>query len=128
MNTLKEQMLDKIKTADHAYYALDNPIMTDAEYDSLRAKFIKTYGIRDLNYVPGEVSNDFIPFKHQVPVISLSKIKRTDTDKFLKEIKKLWPVVYEPKIDGLTVVAYPNKDGSCKFVTRGNGKNWRNFT
>lgn len=60
MNTLKEQMLDKIKTADHAYYALDNPIMTDAEYDSLRAKFIKTYGIRDLNYVPGEVSNDFI--------------------------------------------------------------------
>lgn len=122
MNTLKEQMLDKIKTADHAYYALDNPIMTDAEYDSLRAKFIKTYGIRDLNYVPGEVSNDFIPFKHQVPVISLSKIKRTDTDKFLKEIKKLWPVVYEPKIDGLTVVAYPNKDGSCKFVTRGNGK------
>lgn len=122
MNTLKEQMLDKIKTADHAYYALDNPIMTDAEYDSLRAKFIKTYGIRDLNYVPGEVSNDFIPFKHQVPVISLNKIKRTDTDKFLKEIKKLWPVVYEPKIDGLTVVAYPNKDGSCKFVTRGNGK------
>lgn len=122
MNTLKEQMLDKIKTADHAYYALDNPIMTDAEYDSLRAKFIKTYGIRDLNYVPGEVSNDFIPFKHQVPVISLSKIKRTDTDKFLKEIKKLWPVVYEPKIDGLTVVAYPNKDGSCRFVTRGNGK------
>lgn len=36
MNTLKEQMLDKIKTADHAYYALDNPIMTDVDAASLR--------------------------------------------------------------------------------------------
>lgn len=121
MNILKEELLNKIKEADKAYYELDNPIMSDKEYDKIRTSFINRFGSKDLNYVPGKVTMDFIPFKHIVPVISLSKVKRTEKDKLLKEIKRLWPIVYEPKIDGLTVVAYPNKDGSCKFVTRGNG-------
>ena len=58
---------------------------------------------------------------HPVPVTSLAKIKAGETEKLHKWREKLSPVVLEPKYDGLTVVAYPQKDGSYKFVTRGSG-------
>lgn len=121
INYSKEELLNKIKEADKAYYDLDNPIMSDAEYDNLRNIFIKNFSTGLLNYVPGNVSKDFVPFNHTYPVISLNKIKRNELVKLSKEIKKLSPVVYEPKLDGLTVVAYPKENGSCMYVTRGNG-------
>lgn len=121
MNYSKEYLLKKIKEADKAYYDLDNPIMSDNEYDKLRNSFLENFSYESLDYVPGNVSKDFIPFKHLYSVISLNKIKRNETEKLSKEIKKISPVIYEAKLDGLTVVAYPKDDGSCIFVTRGNG-------
>jgi DNA ligase (NAD+) len=122
MATLKEKILNKIKKADNAYYNEDNPIMTDAEYDNLRDGYIKLYdGKEDLNYVPGDTNTGFKHFVHTSPVISLDKIKSNEKERLEEAIKKLWPVVLEPKLDGLTVVAYPNKDGSCFYVTRGSG-------
>ena len=115
----RKEHLDRIKAADKAYYEDDNPIMLDSEYDNLRNEYIKLYGSDDLNYVPGNVSAGLKPFKHDVPVTSLAKIKEAETDKAVNRISELWPVVIEPKFDGLTVVAYPNPDGSCIFVTRG---------
>lgn len=120
--SLKEEMLSRIKKADKAYYEQDNPIMSDVEYDLLRRNYIRHYGETDLAYVPGRVSDGFQPFKHSEPVASLGKFKQSeDDDKLRKKIHALWPVVIEPKLDGLTVVAYPNPDGSCTFVTRGDG-------
>ena len=51
---------------------------------------------------------------------SLDKVKYYEKDKLKKKLEKLYPVVLESKLDGLTVVAYP-KDGTSMFVTRGNG-------
>ena len=119
----REEHLSAIKQADHEYYDLDNPTLTDAEYDQLRRDYINQYGAEDLDYVPGNVSDGFKKFKHPAPVTSLGKwTKGADKEvDLLAEIKKLWPVEIQPKYDGLTVVAYPNKNGSCKFVTRGLG-------
>ena len=119
----REEHLAAIKKADHEYYDLDNPAMTDAEYDQLRRSYIDKYGAEDLNYVPGGVSDSFEKFRHPTPVTSLSKwTKGVDDETDLKkQIEKLWPVEVQPKYDGLTVVAYPNTDGSCRFVTRGLG-------
>ena len=119
----KEGHLEAIKKADHEYYDLDNPSMTDAEYDKLRRDYIDKYGTEDLDYVPGNVSEGFEKFKHPTPVTSLSKwTKGVDKkEDLIKKIKELWPIEIQPKYDGLTVVAYPNPDGSCKYVTRGLG-------
>lgn len=119
----KEEHLATIKQADHEYYDLDNPSMSDADYDELRRSYIDQYGAEDLNYVPGAAADGFEKFKHPTPVTSLGKwTKGVDSeDDLKKQIEKLWPVEIQPKYDGLTVVAYPDEEGKCKFVTRGLG-------
>jgi len=117
----REEHLAAIKEADNAYYGKDHPLLSDAAYDELRKSYIDQYGSDDLDYTPGEVTTDFVPFHHPVPVTSLAKIKDGETDKLHEWREKLSPVVLEPKYDGLTVVAYPQNDGSYKFVTRGSG-------
>ena len=116
----REEQLNTIKSADNAYYNLNNPIMTDQEYDALRTDYIEKYGSDDLNYVPGN-SITSRKFKHPIEVTSLAKVDEDEVAKLKSEIKRLGSVVIEPKYDGLTVVAYPREDGSYFFVTRGSG-------
>ncbi len=119
----REEQLAAIKAADAAYYNDDAPVMADSEYDKLRADYIAKYGAADLDYVPGEAAAAFSKFRHTMPVISLAKVKYDEErGKLETELRRLWPVLHEPKLDGLTVVAYPKGDGSCTFVTRGDGK------
>lgn len=116
----KEEHLQKIKAADAAYYDGTKPLMSDAEYDILRAAYIAKYGTEDLDYVPGKPITTR-RFKHPIEVISLAnRVDEDDTEKFDAEIKRLSPVVIEPKYDGLTVVAYPDGNGSY-FYVRGSG-------
>ena len=116
----REEQLNTIKSADNAYYNLNNPTMTDQEYDALRTDYIEKYGSDDLNYVPGN-SITSRKFKHPIEVTSLAKVDEDEVAKLKSEIKRLGSVVIEPKYDGLTVVAYPKEDGSYFFVTRGSG-------
>lgn len=116
----REEQLKAIKSADNAYYNLNNPTMTDQEYDALRTDYIEKYGSDDLNYVPGN-SITSRKFKHSIEVTSLAKVDEDEVAKLKSEIKRLGSVVIEPKYDGLTVVAYPKEDGSYFFVTRGSG-------
>ena len=116
----REEQLNTIKLADNAYYNLNNPTMTDQEYDALRTDYIEKYGSDDLNYVPGN-SITSRKFKHPIEVTSLAKVDEDEVAKLKSEIKRLGSVVVEPKYDGLTVVAYPREDGSYFFVTRGSG-------
>lgn len=117
----REEHLKKIRTADKAYYDDAAPIMEDSEYDTLRNSYIQKYGVQDLEYVPGGTITSK-RFKHPIEVISLGKVEIDDAKRFEAEIKRLSPIVVEPKYDGITVVAYPKKDGSYFFVTRGNGQ------
>ena len=116
----REEQFNTIKSADNAYYNLNNPTMTDQEYDALRTDYIEKYGSDDLNYVPGN-SITSRKFKHPIEVTSLAKVDEDEVAKLKSEIKRLGSVVIEPKYDGLTVVAYPKEDGSYFFVTRGSG-------
>lgn len=116
----RTEHLEKIKEADTAYYDNADPVMSDQEYDILRATYIARYGTEDLDYVPGKpVTNR--RFKHPIEVTSLAKVDENDTVKYDAELKRLSPVVVEPKYDGLTIVAYPDGKGGYFFVTRGSG-------
>jgi DNA ligase (NAD+) len=120
----KQKLLKLIQEADVAYYQHNNSIMSDTEYDALRAKFIENYGSEELNYVPTDVltANKAKKFTHIEPVLSLGKVKITEKDKLDAEIRKFNDIIIQPKLDGLTVVAYPNKEtGRYTFVTRGDG-------
>lgn len=118
----REELLQKINEADFAYYELDSPIMDDHEYDKLVRLYEERFG--PLSAVPGNVRADFQPFDHPVKLLSLNKIYDDDPNidkKLFNFLKKFGDICVEPKIDGLTIAAYPKADGSCFFVTRGDG-------
>lgn len=111
-----EELKKLLDYHDNLYYNQDSPEISDVEYDALKARYLELTGLEEYNYVPGEAM--FNKVEHTTPILSLDKVQITDKDKLRAEINRLWPVVIEPKFDGLTVVAYPGR----KFVTRGDGK------
>lgn len=96
---------------DDLYYNQDISEISDAEYDALKKRYMAMIG-GEYDFVPGEAQ--FNKFEHVTPVLSLGKVN-TIAD-LAKEVKKLWPVILQPKLDGLTLVV-----GNGRCVTRGNG-------
>lgn len=122
-DTKQKELLAKITAADKAYFEDDKPVMSDAAYDNLKRDYEAKYG--KLDNIPGNVKEGFTPFTHPTPLLSLDKIFDDDVsvDSKLDTVLHRFgdTVCLQPKYDGLTVAAYPDKDGSCTFVTRGRG-------
>ncbi|MCR5438227.1 MAG: hypothetical protein K6F01_02100 [Selenomonas sp.] len=116
----REEQLKKIKAADEAYYGNSGEtILSDAEYDALRHDYIERYGTADLDYVPGaELGAE--KFRHPHEAKSLGKIDESEADKLQTYIEKFLPIIVEPKLDGCSVVVYP-QEGKPMYVTRGGG-------
>lgn len=115
MSLGKDALAALLKYHDDLYYNQDKPELSDAEYDALKKQYVELYG--EYDYVPGEASKDSKKFTHSTPILSLDKVQITEVDKLRAEIERLWPVIIQPKMDGLTLVTYP---GGI-HVTRGNG-------
>lgn len=117
----KQELELFLKHHDDLYYNQDAPELSDAEYDAFKSEYVEKYG--EYNYVPGEAKKDSKKFEHLHPVLSLDKTQISETEEIRKRLDKLWPVVIEPKFDGLTIVSYPDMDNQGSVhVTRGNGK------
>lgn len=115
MSLGRDALAGLLRYHDDLYYNQDKPELSDVEYDELKKQYVELYG--EYDYVPGEASADSIKFKHPVRVTSLDKVQVTEVDKLKYHLKRLWPVIIQPKMDGLTLVTYADKD-----VTRGNGE------
>lgn len=117
MNTLsKDAMLALLKTYEEAYYSGES-LVTDEEYDALKAIYVEQYG--EYDFVPNEGETEhFIKTKHQHLLKSLDKVQISDNEKLRKELERLWPVIIQPKFDGLSIEITPE----IHFVTRGNGE------
>lgn len=114
-----EQIKELLDKYDHAYYTTKELLVSDAEYDALKAKYHELTGTDEYDYVPGGSTLDKV--EHTAPILSLDKVKIVEEDRLREEIKRLGGkvgVIIEPKFDGLTIVKYP--DNKC--VTRGNGQ------
>ncbi|SCZ06749.1 NAD-dependent DNA ligase LigA [Alkaliphilus peptidifermentans] len=131
-----KQLIDKLNEHNYRYYVLDEPIISDKEYDELYDQLIKLEeetGIVNedspTSRVGGEPIKSFQPHRHMVPLWSLDKSKTSeelltwDTRiKRLLEGRKL-PVEYvvEYKFDGLTINLTYDEGRLVQAATRGNG-------
>lgn len=135
-----DELVQILNEASKNYYELDNPTITDQEYDDLYSELEKLEEkypelIRDdspTKRVGGKVIDEFIKVTHEVPMMSLADVfSEEEVRAFDERIKKTItnPIyVCELKIDGLSV-SLLYKDGKLvRGATRGNGVVGENIT
>lgn len=119
-------LIDNINNASYAYYAEDNPIISDKEFDGLcdaLERLEKDSGIVLNNsptyHVQGFVIDSLAKVKHTRPMLSAQKTKDVnEVKKFLADQIS----VLSWKLDGLTVVLRYEKGRLKQAITRGNGE------
>lgn len=111
----QQDFLKLLKKYEEAYYSGES-LISDEEYDALKDQYVNLYG--EYEHVPQEGNTGFKRVKHLYPLKSLDKIQLNDKAKLRKELERLWPVVIQPKFDGLSIEIQPD----MKFITRGNGE------
>jgi len=132
----KEEILElrrKIEEANHKYYDLDSPDISDFEYDAMMRRLIELeeanpeYQTEDspTKHVGGHAQSTFAPVRHEVPLESLTDVfSFGETEEFIRHIAHQLPeaeFVTEPKIDGLSVALYYENGVLVCGATRGDG-------
>lgn len=120
MSLGKDAMLALLKTYETAYYSGESKV-SDEEYDSLKAMYIEQYGEYDFVPNEGEVEH-FQKVKHLYPLKSLDKYQINNEEGIRKELKRLWPVIIQPKFDGLSIEIRYVQNTGLRFITRGDGE------
>ncbi len=130
-----EDLKARIARADHRYYVLDDPELTDADYDALvrelqalEADFpaLRTPDSPTAR-VAGAPSEKFRPVTHRVPMLSLSNaFSDEELLEFDTRVHKVLgpedvPYVCEPKLDGLAVELVYVDGELVEGATRGDG-------
>jgi DNA ligase (NAD+) len=134
-----EQLRETVRYHQHRYYLLDDPEISDQEFDAL---------FRELQHleeshpelrsddsptvrVGGVVSDRFAKTRHPMPMLSLANaFGPTDLVAWRERVKRLLPqedlarlaYVTEPKFDGLTVVLHYEQGRFVLGATRGDGE------
>lgn len=128
-----QELTKIINQANYEYYNLDNPTITDQEYDKYLRELInleeKYPELADPNSptkrVGGEAIDKFNKVTHAIPMISLANVfneeEIRDFDKRIRNAGFNPTYVCELKIDGLSVSLH-YEHGKLKFAaTRGDG-------
>ena len=136
-----EELRDLIRRHEHAYYVLDRPEVSDAEYDAL---FLELRRIEDerpdllapdspTQRVGGEASEQFAKVKHRSPMLSLQNaFDESEIRAFDKRVRAAVgdDVVYcaELKIDGLAISLTYARGRLQRAATRGDGTTGEDVT
>ncbi len=137
-----QELRERIRAADYAYYVLDNPIISDAEYDDLmRALRALEEAHPELQEpesptqrVSGEVGVGFAKVRHLTPMLSLANVRTPEElNAWRDRAQSLLPeatfrFVGEPKIDGLSMNLIYRNGTLAVGATRGNGEVGENVT
>ena len=129
------EIINKLSKAEHDYYVANKPTMTDAEYDKLYNELKKIEESNPdliLSYSPtqrvtGTPSNAFQQVEHRQRMYSLDNAENiNDIKKWLERLEKitdevLFPIVIEPKIDGLAISLIYEDSLFVQGLTRGDG-------
>ena len=128
-----DELIRILNEANYNYYVLDNPTISDQEFDKYLRELIELeMEYPDLkrddsptNRVGGEVIDGFSKVTHRIPMLSIGDVFNEDEIiDFEKRIEKegYHPhYVCELKIDGLSVSLYYEHGKLVRAATRGNG-------
>ena len=137
-----EKLREKVRNHNYRYYVLDNPTVSDAEYDRLMRDLIELeekYPRYITPFSPTqrvgiEPVSGFSTVEHIAQMLSLANAFSTEELRaFDQRIKKLVPeqkleYVVELKIDGLAVALVYEKGIFTRGATRGDGVNGEEIT
>lgn len=134
---LAEQRIKELTKAieyhNNRYYNLDNPEISDYDYDMLLRELENLENdfptlkspLSPTNKVGGERGEKFSPVTHTVPMESLhdsfSHSELFDFDRRVREIAQNVKYVVEPKFDGLSVSCEYRNGVFVRGSTRGDG-------
>lgn len=136
-NDLKE-LRDLLVFHERKYYIEDSPLISDFEYDILYKQLVsleEQYPDRittdsPTQRVSTDLSGDFPPVQHTVPMLSLdNSYNEDDLNDFDAAVKKLCNLpsdvdieyCVEPKFDGGSIALVYENDVLVRAATRGNG-------
>ncbi len=145
-NNQQQRYLDLkslIRKYDYHYYTLDQPLVSDQEYDRLYQELMeieKTHlewvsSDSPTQRVSGQVLENFEPLSHQSPMLSLDNVfSPEDFFAFDQRIKKglgskaSMEYIGEPKLDGLSIELIYEDGLLTGAATRGDGWVGENVT
>ncbi len=136
------RLRDEIRRHDHLYYAESNPEIPDADYDRLMRRLVELeqdYGLAvpdsPSQRVAGEVAEQFNPFSHVIPMMSIDNaVDEQETREFDKRIKRFLKTeeeieyVLQPKFDGVSASLTYAEGELLHGATRGDGKTGEEIT
>ena len=132
-----ERLRKVIREHQHRYYVLDDPSVSDAEFDALWRELValeeKDPALRSDDSptvrVGGATQDRFEKVRHPTQMLSLGNaFSADDMTAWNERVLRLLPSgtelswVTEPKIDGLTVVLHYERGRFVLGATRGDGK------
>ena len=139
MNKLNKRYLniqEKIRSYDHDYYILDNPSISDQEYDNLFRE-LQQIESQNPDWITPESpsqrvgikpANDFSTFQHFSQMLSLANAFNEEDlknfhDRIIKNLGDDQRINYfcEPKMDGAAISLIYEKGILTRGVTRGDG-------
>lgn len=133
MKERMDELIEIINEADYNYHTLDNPTITDQEYDKYLRELIEieenhpTWVREDspTQHAGGKIIDGFEKVTHKIPMMSLSDVfSESEVIAFDERIQKegFHPeYVCELKIDGLSVSLLYEKGKLVRAATRGDG-------
>ena len=123
------QLINEIRYYDYMYYIKNTSIISDVEYDLLKQKLedLETLYPQYIQKNSPTYSVGFQPTfefpitQHSTPMLSLKNTYILE--EILQHIEKnnLWPVILEPKIDGISLSLIYENQILCSGVLRGDG-------
>ncbi len=130
-----EKLREELRHHEYLYYVLDQPEISDAEYDALMRRLLEL----ELQHpelaspdsptqrVGGKPREGFVKVRHSSPMLSLdnalNEAELRDFDRRVRDLLSGAPYSYvtELKLDGLSMAAHYRDGRFTQAVTRGDG-------
>jgi len=136
------QLRKEIEKHDYHYFVLDNPLVSDAQYDKMMRELEELeqkYPALATPYSPtrrvgGKPREGFTSVRHFTPMLSLANaFDEQELRDFDRRVRQALPgeevsYVVEPKIDGLAVSLYYENGLLVRGATRGDGETGEEIT
>src|SRR5512143_314717 len=129
-----EALRGKIRHHEHRYYVLDDPEISDAEFDRLMRELKALEAEHPELVTPdsptqrvgGKPVSDLPNVRHEIPLLSLDNAyNREELEAWLKRVRerlgRMPALVAELKIDGLSVSLVYEDGVLARAATRGDG-------